>query len=167
MMLCSYQATDCSYLDDLTGFHNDFQHLEEVQRSGSFEQIVPGNHDNLREIEPSLYSQICSMKSELTTEDWPCTTVLNVERQSGHASSSPPTYNDHMRFLQEEERRILTSSPTYSDISVAGMDTDVQDLTEETHLQSSDLLGDIMECIQKVDKSDDKHSTKKGTYLYI
>lgn len=181
---CSYLHNDCSYLEDLTAVHS-FPPLDEFQRCGSFEQLVPGNHDNLRDIEPSLYSHNCSMNCEpqlkTTSGDWPCTARSNIEcptgqtdsyvrtctalskmeSPSGLTNSSPPTYDDHMRSLHEEERRILTSSPTYSDISVAGMDTSVKDVTEDVQFGSSELLSDILECIENVNKSEEKHSSKK------
>ncbi|XP_045207968.2 protein C-ets-2-like [Mercenaria mercenaria] len=161
MMLCPYQSIDCSFLDELT-CNREFQSFTDFQRCGSYEQIVPGNHDNLGDIESSLYFQSSSLKCDISTDNVSCTTNYDIGSSSGMSRSLPPTYDDHFRSLQEEESRVLTSSPTHSDISLAGMDTNITDLVFSAHNESSELLTDIMECIENVDKTGNRQTNKKA-----
>lgn len=179
-MLCSYQHSECSFLDELTCSNDDIQNYGDFQRWGSYEQIVPGNNDNLCDVESSLYvPRSSSVKSDISSSYWPCTTAAALTTQmpdtsSVYGSSSmPPTYDDHLRSLHEEELRMRTSSPTHSDISLAEVDTNMTDIVDDKHNDNFELLTDIMECIENVSKSEDrqirkkvKHSTKSKPKAY-
>lgn len=167
-MLCSYQERECSYLDELTSYHGDFRRMGDTERWDNYEQIVPDSQDNLADLEASLYLHGSSMKIDMSPDNLIYATMVNVRPPTElSATLPPPTYDDSVRSLQEEELRILTSSPTSSDLSLAGFDTEVIDITEDGPGETSELLSDIMECIESVDTTANRQLSKKGINSFL
>lgn len=164
-MLCSYQPSECSFLEELTCNNDDVQNYGHFPRWGSYEQIVPGTSDSLCDVESSLYNPSSSVKSDISTGSWPCVTMSSAhlpETSLLPSSTLPPSYDDHVRSLHEEELRLQTSSPAHSDVSLAELDTNITDIVGGNDNENSDLLTDIMECIENVSKTEERPTTKKG-----
>lgn len=172
------QMNNCSYLEELTSFQET---LRRNVISETYEQIVPGVGDDLNDIEASLYMQTKEKLTQEITYKQSFSSMLrdvnscqNAYRhdldyvfKSGEVdpnrqSVKPPSYDDHLRSLQNEETRVLASSPSYSDVSAAGVDTSLDDLTDVSPNETSTLLTDIMECIETVDKCNEKGDKSRG-----
>lgn len=169
-----HHANNCSYLEDLKAVDEDLRRTNTCEH---YEQIVPGINDDLSDVEASLYMQNREKLSKLhartpfagsipTDKKQPSICrpehgymETTDELQLHHSSFQPPPYDSHLKSLQNEETRILASSPSYSDVSVVGVDTSLEDLCEEPVNETSELLSDIMECIGSVDNGKDNVKT--------
>lgn len=148
----------CSFLDDLASMtSNVTDNQRQSWENDVTEQIVPGEVESLADLESSLYYLHNKLSGHLPS------TCAVASRTTSHYSSSVGCYtNGHCEDVQSRE---MTPSPTQSDVTVSSANP--TDNTDQ-HNQSSELLDDIMECIQTVDTDVSKGEEKgKNENKYV
>lgn len=132
----------CSFLEDLTSLPPVGNQHTSLENDFS-EQIVPGGSDNLADIESSLYT---------------FTSSTSVQSSCAMVTKSTSFTNTQMTCYTNDviSREIITPSPSGSDVIMQTR------TSEDQHNKSSELLDDIMECIQTVDSTVTKRDADKG-----
>ena len=138
----------CSFLDDLTSLPPVDNRLNCLENDIT-EQIVPGETDNPTEFESSIY-----MYGSKTSLQSSCALM---SKSTSSTSAPIPCYSN--RRADDVYSREMTPSPTGSDVT---MYTHSPEIQQDQHNKSSELLDDIMECIQTVDTTVTKPDAEKG-----
>ncbi|KAH3825773.1 protein C-ets-2-like [Dreissena polymorpha] len=123
----------CSFLDDLASSPDvcvrklSENQENKINATENTEQIVPGGTDNLSELESSLYPLADA-------------NIIGTTKMTMKNISSPMRMETSYKNSAPIQSRDSTPSPVYSDVS-----------SDDNRNQNSEILDDIMECIQTVD----------------
>lgn len=127
----------CCFLEELASCCGDYQRFTEKPY---FEQIVPGEVENLHDIEASLF---------LTKEHDSITARHPEQKFNCESLMMTSSYDNYsIYFFSRPISRNITLSPAGSDANITYSECG-NDLAES---ENNDILTDILDCIQTVDK---------------